>query len=89
MHGGAVRWHMRWLLVHSGAHDRCRESPHEGDVALARGFATPFGELLLRRAWLDAPWGVGRGVARAELMVEPAVMRALTEQRDDAPWGTR
>jgi hypothetical protein len=47
----------------------------------------PSGELLLHRAGLDVPWGVGDDAAMAELLADAAIVRAFAAQRGDGSWG--
>ncbi|WP_291380034.1 hypothetical protein [Demequina sp.] len=47
----------------------------------------PSAELLLRRAGLDVPWGVGEEEAKAELTAEPTIERCFGAQRNDGSWG--
>ncbi|MCB2413286.1 hypothetical protein LGT39_10570 [Demequina sp. TTPB684] len=48
----------------------------------------PSAELLLRRARLEVPWGIGVEGARTELLVDPAMAACLSQQRADGSWGT-
>lgn len=47
----------------------------------------PAVELLLRRAGLAVPWGVGKAAASSALVSHPAVVGAFSSQRDDGSWG--
>jgi hypothetical protein len=47
----------------------------------------PAAELLLLRAGLAVPWGVGKAEASTALAADPVVVAAFAAQREDGSWG--